>query len=82
MYPKIVQNKQEEYNYLQQTSISWTLIRCPLLVEGEQRKYYTSETKCTGKQLTKKSLSEFIINEIRNSEYVQKCPFVFNKKND
>ena len=80
MYPEIVKNKQEEYAFLQQSSIPWTLIRCPLLVDGDTRKYSVSERKCKGKQITKNSLAAFLITEIGNAKYMQKCPFVFNKK--
>jgi putative NADH-flavin reductase len=78
MYPKIVQNKQEEYFYLKQSTINWTMVRCPLLVDGETKDYSVSENRCDGNQLTKQSLALFLISEIRNAKYIRKCPFVFN----
>lgn len=77
-YPEIVSDKQKEYCILFESSINWTLIRCPLIIDGENIPYYLSISRCKGKSITKLSLSKFIIEEIEKKEFLKKSPYLFN----
>ena len=79
LYPAIVRNKQDEHDMLYSSSINWTLVRCPLLVDGESTACSASEKRCSGKALTKKGLAAFILSEIKNGDFQNKSPFVFSK---
>lgn len=77
-YPDIVKDKQKEYLELAKSSINWTLIRCPLIIDGENIPYHLSISRCKGKSITKLSLAKFIIEEIEKKEFISKSPYLFN----
>lgn len=77
-YPDIVNDKQKEYLELAKSSINWTLIRCPLIIDGENNPYHLSISRCKGKSITKLSLAKFIIEEIEKKEFISKSPYLFN----
>ena len=76
-YPEIMKSKQEEYRILKESNAMWTMIRCPRIVDGECEGYSVSEKSCKGKEITKKGLARFIIDEIKKPTYLKKAIYLY-----
>ena len=76
-FPEIMRSKNEELGLLAKSSIKWTLIRIPLIVDKEIQKFNTSLTKCKGKEINRMNIASFIIDEIDKKEYLQKAPYLY-----
>jgi putative NADH-flavin reductase len=78
LFPEIIKAKTESLSLLKRSSIKWTFIRCPYIVDGDCKSFNSSLDKCKGKSISKKGIFSFIINEIKEEKYLCKAPFLFN----
>ena len=78
LFPDIMKAKSESLTLLKESSIKWTLIRCPFIVDNDSIRYFSSVERCNGKSVSKKSILAFILDEIENEQFVSKAPFIYN----
>jgi hypothetical protein len=79
MFPAIMSDKQKEYEILSKSSLDWTLVRLPLIVEKpstDSIKIHLEQPQ--GKEISSEDLAEFLINQITDTENIRKTPFIAN----
>ncbi|HEB27138.1 MAG TPA: NAD-dependent epimerase/dehydratase family protein [Porticoccus sp.] len=72
-----LEDKQAEYQLLADSSIQWTLLRCPLIA-AESFEYQPRATLDTPGSFTLRAgeLAQFVIEQISSDEFINKSPFV------
>jgi putative NADH-flavin reductase len=80
MFPAIVADKQAEYRFLAACSLRWTMVRCPMIVDGGDDSYATSLSACGGKSVTKGGVANFILDEMTRRGFEGRAPFVFSPR--
>jgi putative NADH-flavin reductase len=72
-----LEDKQAEYQLLAESSIEWTLVRCPVIeAEPFVQSPEVSLTTPTSFWLRAGELAHFVIDQINSDEFVRKGPFV------
>ena len=72
-----LKDKQAEYQLLADSSVQWTLVRCPLIeAEPVKRKPRASLDSPTSFNLRAGELARFIIEQIDSEEFIRKGPFL------
>lgn len=78
-YPKTTLDKQVEYEVLSQSDIDWTLVRLPLIqLTDDRSKIYPSLEDCLGDQISSSDLADFLIDQLSDTTFVRKAPFIAN----
>jgi putative NADH-flavin reductase len=80
MFPAIVADKQAEYRFLETVRMSWTMVRCPMIVDGGDDSYASSLSACGGKSVSKGGVASFILDEIARRGFQGRSPFVFSPR--
>lgn len=78
-YPETTSDKQKEYQLLLESSLDWTLVRLPLINLTDES--FTTETSlidCKGENISAADLAEFLVLQIKNSNYIRESPFLYN----
>jgi len=76
-YPEISANRQAEYELLSKSSIDWTMVRIPLLIQtGSIAPVSIDLNNCPGDKINGKDLAHFIIRQIDDTDYIEKAPFI------
>lgn len=78
--PTTLKDKQAEYQVLADSSVQWTLVRCPLI----KAKPFNQEPRASLDTLTSFNLragdlAHFVIEQISSDEFIQKGPFLESK---
>jgi hypothetical protein len=72
-----LKDKQAEYQLLADSSVQWTLVRCPLIAaEPFKHKPKASLDTPTAFSLRAGELAQFMIEQINSEEFVRKAPFL------
>ncbi|QVY66249.1 NAD(P)H-binding protein [Polaribacter sp. Q13] len=71
--------KDRELELLVQSNLDWTNIRPPMIKEKVEGKFVADETKFIGMAVDVNQLSEFMLTEITNREWIKKAPVVGTK---
>ncbi|CAI8782701.1 NAD(P)-dependent oxidoreductase [Chryseobacterium sp. IT-36CA2] len=80
-YPETTADKQKEYELLLDSNLDWTLVRLPLIhLTEENFPTETNLTDCKGEGISAVDLAEFLVSQIKDSEYIRKSPFLYNVK--
>lgn len=80
-YPETTTDKQKEYELLQDSNLDWTLVRLPLIhLTEENFPIATNLQDCKGEGISAADLAEFLVSQIKDSEYIRKSPFLYNLK--
>lgn len=78
-YPVSTANRQKEYEMLSESSLDWTLIRLPLIIQTDQQTAIgTSLLNCDGDQINAANIAEFIIEQLPGVKFVKQAPFIWN----
>ncbi|PIB39384.1 NAD(P)-dependent oxidoreductase [Maribacter sp. 4G9] len=79
-FPDATKNRQEEYAYLTtQEGVDWTLVRLPMIIQTEEKHpVQVSLENCKGDKISATDLADFLIAQLDNESYIQKCPFLFS----
>jgi putative NADH-flavin reductase len=78
-YPETTTDKQVEFDVLSESDVDWTLVRLPLIVQTEERaKTLVSLADCPGERISSTDLAYFLIDELFDSAYIRKAPFIAN----
>ncbi len=80
IYSKMMIDKQREWHILNANKlIKWTLIRLPFIDDRKEIGYIKENLiDMPGTKITSQDIATFIINQIENSRYVHKAPFISN----
>lgn len=82
-YPKTTLDKQVEYDVLSESRVDWTLVRLPLIrLTDERSEILTSLEDCPGNQISSADLAAFLIDQLSNSVFVRKAPFIANVRKE
>ncbi|NSW39481.1 NADH-flavin reductase, partial [Bacillus sp. Xin1] len=64
---------------LQESKINWTLARLPFIYEKDINKTIKENLfDMPGLTITNRNIADFLIDEISNSKYIRKTPFIAN----
>lgn len=78
-YPKTTIDKQIEYGILSESSIDWTLVRLPLIeLTSERSELKISLEDCAGDKISATDLAHFLIEQLTDTTFIQKSPFIAN----
>lgn len=78
-YSDMMIDKKKEWDFLNSNEQieKWTLIRLPLITDQEDIGYIKENlTDLPGIKITNGDIGTFIINQIEDSKYIQKAPFI------
>ncbi len=76
-YPATVVDKQSEYGVLAQSTLDWTLVRCPVIDEEPYRSPALLRLDTPPAfRVRVGELSAFLLDQAGSSEYVQRAPFI------
>lgn len=79
MFPAIMSDKQKEYELLSKSDREWTLVRLPLIQEGDSMGNIKVKLECSpGKKISSADLADFLIDQITDTKYIKKAPIVAN----
>jgi putative NADH-flavin reductase len=78
-YPKTTHDKQVEWDVLLDSGIDWTLVRLPLIEQTDQRfRTLVSLEDCPGDKISATDLAHFLIEQLTDTAYLRKAPFIAN----
>jgi len=78
-FPETTRDKQIEYELLSKSKVGWTLIRLPLIIQTDDRFPLRVNLKdCPGDKISSTDLAGFIINQLSDTTYLAKSPFLAN----
>jgi len=78
-FPKSTADRQLEYQILSDSNIDWTLVRLPLIEQTDvSDKVKISLEDCPSDKISATDLAHFLIEQITDSTYIKKAPFISN----
>ncbi|MBC9798258.1 NAD(P)-dependent oxidoreductase [Sinomicrobium weinanense] len=78
-FPVSTTDKQREYEILTASSVDWTLVRLPLIVQTEEScKVDMSLKDCPGDKISATDLATFLIGQLDSKSFIRKAPFIAN----
>jgi putative NADH-flavin reductase len=78
-FPQIIADRQSEYHILEKSIIDWTLVRLPLIEQTNERdETIVSLQDCLGDKISAADLAIFLINQLTETKYIRKSPFIAN----
>jgi putative NADH-flavin reductase len=78
-YPKTTKDRQVEYELLAKSTIDWTMVRLPMIIQTEE--HFPVEVNlidCPGENISAADLAVFLVNQLSSETYVKKSPFIAN----
>jgi putative NADH-flavin reductase len=76
-FPETTADKQVEFNVLSSSNVSWTMVRLPLIEQTDERsRILVSLENCPGEKVNSTDLASFVIEQISDTKYVRKAPFI------
>lgn len=76
-YPLSTADKQVEYDHLLRSTVSWTLIRLPMIhLTDVLTELNVSLTDCPGDHINAGDLGQFVIRLLNTGDYNQAAPFI------
>lgn len=79
LFPAIMTDKKLEYALLHQSNLDWTIIRIPkFIITKHWFGVKVNETDCPSMSVASPDLVKFIIDQINDTRYIRKAPFVSN----
>lgn len=79
-YPISTQNKQEEYEILSESTADWTLVRLPMIEQTDEvSEINISLEDCPGDKISATNLANFLIEQLTDTTYIRKAPFIADK---
>ena len=79
-FPKTTADKQLEYQLLKGSTVKWTLIRLPLIIQTDERNAITQNLQdCPGDSISATSLAAFLLQQLQDTTFIRKAPFIANR---
>lgn len=80
LLPKIREDKKKEYGIISQSNLNWTIVRIPMFkLLNKPASSEINESDCPGTKVNGLSLIHFLIDQINDTTFWRKAPFVYNK---
>ncbi|CAM4160801.1 NAD(P)-dependent oxidoreductase [Saccharibacillus endophyticus] len=77
LHPHFAQDRLAELAVLQSSSVEWTLVRLPVVKEGQGGCAIKADAdRMTGNRIYNGDVARFLVNQIDEAEYVRRCPFI------
>lgn len=78
-FSPMMKEKEQEYELLKASSLDWTLIRLPFVVDKKGTGHIKIATKnMPGKVITNEDIASFLISQIDSKKYIRGTPFISN----
>jgi putative NADH-flavin reductase len=78
-YPSTTNDKQKEWQLLNNSEMDWTLVRLPLIELTEEKKEIDiSLHNCERDKISATSLAEFLVDQLQEDSYLRQAPFIWN----
>ncbi|AWG26946.1 NAD(P)-dependent oxidoreductase [Flavobacterium kingsejongi] len=78
-FPKTSSDKQLEYQLLKDSTVNWTLVRLPLIVQTDERNPITHNLQdCPGDTISATSLAIFLLQQLQDTTFIRQAPFIAN----
>lgn len=79
-FPETTLDKQVEQELLAKSTIDWTLVRLPLIIQtDEQFAIRIDLHDCPGDGISATDLSQFLVEQLSDKQYIRQCPFIANR---
>jgi putative NADH-flavin reductase len=76
-FPEIQSDRQFTYDLLSNSNVDWTQVRVPLIVfSDESTEISVNLEDCLGDKITALDISKFLVQEMVESNYIRKSPFI------
>ena len=76
-YPVVVADKQKAFDLSTNSTLDWTLVRLPFIVQTDLRGTLAVNTEdCPGDHINTSDLGSFLADQIFEKEYIRKAPFI------
>lgn len=76
-FPEIQKDRQLAYDFLVESNVDWTLVRVPFIEFTDSSSKVTVNLEdCLGDKISAKDISDFMTDELRDSKFNQKSPFI------
>jgi len=80
-FPAFMADRRRELALLAGSSLNWTCVRLPLIVEAPAAgTLQTILTHRPGPQITAADLALFLLGQLSSTEFIRQCPFVANQE--
>ncbi|WP_018976100.1 NAD(P)-dependent oxidoreductase [Saccharibacillus kuerlensis] len=77
LHPQFAQDRLRELSVLQNSSADWTLVRLPVVKEGQGGYTIKSDpNRMMGNRIYNGEVARFLVNQIDKPEYIRRCPFI------
>jgi putative NADH-flavin reductase len=74
-----INDRQKDYELLKESTIQWTIVRCPLIKLTEATgNVKTSLADRPGNQISATDLASFLIDQLNSDRFIGKAPFISN----
>ncbi|MFN8352805.1 MAG: NAD(P)H-binding protein [Spirosomataceae bacterium] len=78
-FPKVIADKQREFQLLSESTLDWTVVRVPQLELSEELyPVRVSVEDCLGDKLSTTALAHFLVQQLSNLSLIHQAPFVSN----
>jgi putative NADH-flavin reductase len=74
--PHVVAAKQREYEIIADSDLDWTIVRPPRVTERPATGRTTAGERLAGRSITRDDLARFMVEQLTDTTYVRKAPFV------
>ncbi|WHX97965.1 NAD(P)H-binding protein [Neobacillus sp. DY30] len=79
LFSKMMIDKKKELSILINSNMDWTLVRLPFVIEGsETGNIKVNLSDMEGTRITNADIAKFIINQVSETKYIRKTPFISN----
>ena len=78
-YPKIISDKQKEFELIKNSNIDWTFLRCPIVDDNKKSfEIKVNAVDCPGKSIHSNSIAKFTASIVHSNSYTRMAPFISN----
>ncbi|OAB44429.1 NAD(P)H-binding protein [Paenibacillus glacialis] len=79
IFPKLIRDKQREYEILTKSNVNWTLVRLPFIKDVSSSGVIKEDlVDMPGNSISNRDIADFLIKQLNDDSYVNKAPFISN----
>jgi putative NADH-flavin reductase len=79
-FPLTTIDKQKEFSILNESDVSWTMVRLPMIEQTDVRSNtFLNLEDSPGDKINAADLADFLIAQVYDDTYIKKAPFLANK---
>lgn len=78
LHPQFAVDRVQELQVLQGSSVEWTLVRLPVVKEGQGgcSAVKANPNRMTGNRIYNGDIARFLVDQIDKPDFVRRCPFI------